>query len=206
MLRFFPCPISYLFLVHEEIINQCYCLCRARNISRWEASRCFFYFLVAYELPVCLVHTRSSIHFSVPSFSLCHFECSDRLIVSILDRILVEISCRDTSYLRRNLLGQSTKVSDQIFTLLNYFSPLLIFLHYRRRKIFEKNGRANAGIMVKLEKNFIHTTNTEGRNYGKRPIYTRVFICFAIKSIFYSNNSLFHTEIQFYFHVNHFTS
>lgn len=93
-------------------------------------SRCFFYFLVAYELPVCLVHTRSSIHFSVPSFSLCHFECSDRLIVSILDRILVEISCRDTSYLRRNLLGQKYKsigsnfyASKLFFSTFN-FSPL----------------------------------------------------------------------------------
>lgn len=166
---------------------------------RWEASRCSFYSLVAYELPVCLVHTRSSIHFSLPSLSHSrHFECNDDV------SMLVEIS---SFYDNSKGIGSSFC----FFMLLNYFhaSNFSRVSAIGRRKIFEKNiDRAYVYNGEIREKFFIRIiTSTRRGDDRSILVYLYVLQLNQFFFFFYSNNSLFHIfEIQFYFTVNHFTS
>lgn len=164
---------------------------------RWEASRCSFYSLVAYELPVCLVHTRSSIHFSVSLTPAI-------LNVTIVVSMLVEIS---SFYDNSKGIGSSFC----FFMLLNYFhaSNFSRVSAIGRRKIFEKNiDRAYVYNGEIREKFFIRIiTSTRRGDDRSILVYLYVLQLNQFFFFFYSNNSLFHIfEIQFYFTVNHFTS
>lgn len=169
---------------------------------RWEASRCSFYSLVAYELPVCLVHTRSSIHFSLPSLSHSrHFECNDRRL---------DVSW-DFFFLRNSVRSKGIGSNFCFFMLLNYFhaSNFSRVSAIGRGKIFEKNiDRAYVYNGEIREKFFIRIiTSTRRGDDRSILVYLYVLQLNQFFFFFYSNNSLFHIfEIQFYFTVNHFTS